>query len=108
MFASHSSSLNPVAAKGFEYDNLYIHFFMELPNSKTHKVHEFNAFTNQFNKRFNSFYSDLFKDWSSLPFQSLSGVTQTCRTKTSGTVCRLYDSLLICFRVCECQLFSLC
>ncbi|XP_041808487.1 Meckel syndrome type 1 protein isoform X2 [Chelmon rostratus] len=44
-----------VAAKGFEYDNLYIHFFMELPNN-----------------------------WSSLPFQSLSGVTQTCRTKTLG------------------------
>uniref|UniRef100_A0A665TXY2 MKS transition zone complex subunit 1 n=1 Tax=Echeneis naucrates TaxID=173247 RepID=A0A665TXY2_ECHNA len=44
-----------VSAKGFEYDNLYIHFFMELPNN-----------------------------WSSLPFQSLSGVTQTCRTKTLG------------------------
>uniref|UniRef100_A0A8C3G3F8 MKS transition zone complex subunit 1 n=1 Tax=Cyclopterus lumpus TaxID=8103 RepID=A0A8C3G3F8_CYCLU len=42
-----------VSAKGFEYDNLYIHFFMELPNSN-------------------------------LPFQSLSGVTQTCRTKTLG------------------------
>uniref|UniRef100_A0A667WYX1 MKS transition zone complex subunit 1 n=1 Tax=Myripristis murdjan TaxID=586833 RepID=A0A667WYX1_9TELE len=41
-----------VSAKGFEYDNLYIHFFMELPNN-----------------------------WSSLPFWSLSGVTQTCRTK---------------------------
>ncbi|XP_070772940.1 tectonic-like complex member MKS1 isoform X2 [Enoplosus armatus] len=44
-----------VSAKGFEYDNLYIHFFMELPNN-----------------------------WSSLPFQSLSGVTQTCRAKTLG------------------------
>ncbi|KAG7217223.1 hypothetical protein INR49_027767 [Caranx melampygus] len=44
-----------VSAKGFEYDNLYIHFFMELPNN-----------------------------WSSLPFQSHSGVTQTCRTKTLG------------------------
>ncbi|XP_029924215.1 tectonic-like complex member MKS1 isoform X1 [Myripristis murdjan] len=44
-----------VSAKGFEYDNLYIHFFMELPNN-----------------------------WSSLPFWSLSGVTQTCRTKASG------------------------
>ncbi|XP_029028760.1 Meckel syndrome type 1 protein isoform X2 [Betta splendens] len=44
-----------VSAKGFEYDNLYIHFFMELPNN-----------------------------WSSLPSQSLSGVTQTCRTKTLG------------------------
>ncbi|XP_074467427.1 tectonic-like complex member MKS1 [Sebastes fasciatus] len=44
-----------VSAKGFEYDNLYIHFFMELPNN-----------------------------WSSLPFQPLSGVTQTCRAKTSG------------------------
>ncbi|XP_019941086.2 tectonic-like complex member MKS1 isoform X2 [Paralichthys olivaceus] len=44
-----------VSAQGFEYDNLYIHFFMELPNN-----------------------------WSSLPFHSLSGVTQTCRTKTQG------------------------
>ncbi|XP_051258115.1 Meckel syndrome type 1 protein isoform X2 [Dicentrarchus labrax] len=44
-----------VSAKGFEYDNLYIHFFMELPNN-----------------------------WSSLPFQPHSGVTQTCRTKTVG------------------------
>ncbi|XP_027129065.1 tectonic-like complex member MKS1 isoform X3 [Larimichthys crocea] len=44
-----------VSAKGFEYDNLYIHFFMELPNN-----------------------------WSSLPFQSHSGVTQTCQTKTLG------------------------
>ncbi|XP_040035532.1 tectonic-like complex member MKS1 isoform X2 [Gasterosteus aculeatus] len=44
-----------VSAKGFEYDNLYIHFFMELPNN-----------------------------WSSLPFQTLSGVTQTCRAKTLG------------------------
>uniref|UniRef100_A0A671WID4 MKS transition zone complex subunit 1 n=1 Tax=Sparus aurata TaxID=8175 RepID=A0A671WID4_SPAAU len=49
------TSFYPVSAKGFEYDNLYIHFFMELPNN-----------------------------WSSLPFQSLSGVTQTCRTKTLG------------------------
>uniref|UniRef100_A0A8C9Z0E6 MKS transition zone complex subunit 1 n=1 Tax=Sander lucioperca TaxID=283035 RepID=A0A8C9Z0E6_SANLU len=46
-----------ISAKGFEYDNLYIHFFMELPNN-----------------------------WSSLPFQSLSGVTQTCRAKTLGKV----------------------
>ncbi|KAM6907184.1 tectonic-like complex member MKS1 [Xenentodon cancila] len=44
-----------VSAKGFEYDNLYIHFFMELPNN-----------------------------WSSLPFHPLSGVTQTCRTKSLG------------------------
>ncbi|XP_063342581.1 Meckel syndrome type 1 protein isoform X3 [Pelmatolapia mariae] len=44
-----------VSAQGFEYDNLYIHFFMELPNN-----------------------------WSSRPFQSMSGVTQTCRTKTLG------------------------
>lgn len=28
------SSLCPVSAQGFEYDNLYIHFFMELPNSE--------------------------------------------------------------------------
>uniref|UniRef100_A0A669BWP8 MKS transition zone complex subunit 1 n=1 Tax=Oreochromis niloticus TaxID=8128 RepID=A0A669BWP8_ORENI len=45
------------SAQGFEYDNLYIHFFMELPNN-----------------------------WSSRPFQSMSGVTQTCRTKTLGKV----------------------
>ncbi|KAJ0004085.1 hypothetical protein NQD34_010299 [Periophthalmus magnuspinnatus] len=44
-----------VSSKGFEYDNLYIHFLMELPNN-----------------------------WSSLPFQPLSGVTQTCRTKSVG------------------------
>ncbi|XP_026183484.1 tectonic-like complex member MKS1 isoform X1 [Mastacembelus armatus] len=44
-----------VSAKGFEYDNLYIHFFMELPNN-----------------------------WSSLSSQSLSGVTQICQTKTLG------------------------
>ncbi|XP_069001905.1 tectonic-like complex member MKS1 isoform X1 [Embiotoca jacksoni] len=44
-----------VSAEGFEYNDLYIHFFMELPNN-----------------------------WSSLAFQPLSGVTQTCRTRTSG------------------------
>uniref|UniRef100_A0A3B3ZZL1 Uncharacterized protein n=1 Tax=Periophthalmus magnuspinnatus TaxID=409849 RepID=A0A3B3ZZL1_9GOBI len=44
-----------LSSKGFEYDNLYIHFLMELPNN-----------------------------WSSLPFQPLSGVTQTCRTKSVG------------------------
>uniref|UniRef100_A0A8C7KX79 MKS transition zone complex subunit 1 n=1 Tax=Oncorhynchus kisutch TaxID=8019 RepID=A0A8C7KX79_ONCKI len=43
------------SAKGFEYDNLYVHFFLELPHN-----------------------------WSTLPFHSLSGVTQTCRTKTIG------------------------
>uniref|UniRef100_A0A3Q3X2T4 Uncharacterized protein n=1 Tax=Mola mola TaxID=94237 RepID=A0A3Q3X2T4_MOLML len=65
LYARHKDYLNSlvgqdfemvIAAKGFEYDNLYIHFFMELPNN-----------------------------WSSLPFQSLSGVTHTCRTKTLGT-----------------------
>ncbi|KAJ8266563.1 hypothetical protein GJAV_G00131920 [Gymnothorax javanicus] len=44
-----------VSAKGYEFDNLYIHFFLELPNN-----------------------------WSSLPFESLSGVTQTCRTRSHG------------------------
>ncbi|XP_017555595.1 Meckel syndrome type 1 protein [Pygocentrus nattereri] len=44
-----------VSAQGYEYDNLYVHFFLELPNS-----------------------------WSSVPFQSLSGVTQTCRTRALG------------------------
>uniref|UniRef100_A0AAY4EE73 Meckel syndrome type 1 protein n=1 Tax=Denticeps clupeoides TaxID=299321 RepID=A0AAY4EE73_9TELE len=44
-----------VSAEGFEYDNLYIHFFLELPNN-----------------------------WFSLPFEPLSGVTQTCRTRTLG------------------------
>uniref|UniRef100_W5KIU0 MKS transition zone complex subunit 1 n=1 Tax=Astyanax mexicanus TaxID=7994 RepID=W5KIU0_ASTMX len=43
------------SAQGYEYDNLYVNFFLELPNS-----------------------------WSSVPFQSLSGVTQTCRTRTLG------------------------
>uniref|UniRef100_A0A6I8SBV6 Meckel syndrome, type 1 n=1 Tax=Xenopus tropicalis TaxID=8364 RepID=A0A6I8SBV6_XENTR len=42
-----------ISAQEFEYDNLYVHFFVELP-----------------------------KNWSSPGFQELSGVTQTCRTKT--------------------------
>ncbi|KAL4630897.1 Meckel syndrome type 1 protein isoform X3 [Arapaima gigas] len=44
-----------VSAKGYEYDDLYVRFFVELP-----------------------------KNWSSLSTQSLSGVTQTCRTRTVG------------------------
>ncbi|XP_072530457.1 tectonic-like complex member MKS1 [Salminus brasiliensis] len=44
-----------ISAQGYEYDNLYVNFFLELPNS-----------------------------WFSVPFQSLSGVTQTCRTRTLG------------------------
>ncbi|KAM9440853.1 tectonic-like complex member MKS1 isoform 2-T2 [Clarias gariepinus] len=44
-----------VSAQGYEYDNLYIHFILELPNN-----------------------------WSSVPSQSLSGVTQTCRTRSVG------------------------
>ncbi|XP_056909515.1 Meckel syndrome type 1 protein isoform X1 [Takifugu flavidus] len=44
-----------VSAKGFEYDNLYIHFTIELPTN-----------------------------WSGSPNQSLSGVTHTCRTKPMG------------------------
>ncbi|XP_053131266.1 tectonic-like complex member MKS1 [Hemicordylus capensis] len=44
-----------VSAQGYKYDNLYIHFFLELPNR-----------------------------WSSPPSQSLSGVTQTCATKMLG------------------------
>ncbi|NXY37713.1 MKS1 protein, partial [Pomatorhinus ruficollis] len=44
-----------VSAQGYEYDNLYVHFFLELPNQ-----------------------------WSSSPFQQLSGVTQICATKTEG------------------------
>ncbi|TRY54335.1 hypothetical protein DNTS_021311 [Danionella cerebrum] len=44
-----------VSAQGYEYDNLYIHFFLDLPNN-----------------------------WSSVPSQSLSGVTQTCRTASIG------------------------
>ncbi|XP_030047527.1 tectonic-like complex member MKS1 isoform X2 [Microcaecilia unicolor] len=42
-----------VSAQGYEYDNLYVHFFLELP-----------------------------KRWLSPAFQQLSGVTQTCTTKT--------------------------
>ncbi|XP_056414614.1 tectonic-like complex member MKS1 [Hyla sarda] len=42
-----------VSAQGYEYDNLYVHFFMELP-----------------------------KHWTSPVFQELSGVTQSCRSKT--------------------------
>ncbi|KAM4648550.1 tectonic-like complex member MKS1 isoform 2-T2 [Amazona ochrocephala] len=44
-----------VSAQGYEYDNLYVHFFVELPNQ-----------------------------WSSPAFQQLSGVTQTCATKALG------------------------
>ncbi|KAM4046809.1 tectonic-like complex member MKS1 [Anomaloglossus baeobatrachus] len=44
-----------VSAHDYEHDNLYIHFFMELP-----------------------------KHWSSPAFQELSGVTQSCRSKTQG------------------------
>ncbi|XP_055513939.1 Meckel syndrome type 1 protein isoform X1 [Leucoraja erinacea] len=41
-----------VSAHGFEYDNLYVHFLLELPNN-----------------------------WTCPPSQQLSGVTQTCATK---------------------------
>ncbi|XP_047665536.1 Meckel syndrome type 1 protein isoform X2 [Tachysurus fulvidraco] len=44
-----------ISAQGYEYDNLYIHFVLELPNN-----------------------------WSSVPSQSLSCVTQTCRTRELG------------------------
>ncbi|NWI16132.1 MKS1 protein, partial [Crypturellus soui] len=44
-----------VSAQGYEYDNLYVHFFLELP-----------------------------KYWSSPALQQLSGVTQTCATKKVG------------------------
>ncbi|XP_063002589.1 tectonic-like complex member MKS1 isoform X1 [Elgaria multicarinata webbii] len=44
-----------VSAHGYENDNLYIHFFLELPSG-----------------------------WCCPPFQPLSGVTQTCATKTCG------------------------
>uniref|UniRef100_A0ABM5EMW5 Tectonic-like complex member MKS1 isoform X1 n=1 Tax=Pogona vitticeps TaxID=103695 RepID=A0ABM5EMW5_9SAUR len=44
-----------VSAQGYEYDNLYIHFFLELPSG-----------------------------WSCPPSQQLSRVTQTCATKTHG------------------------
>ncbi|KFP33993.1 Meckel syndrome type 1 protein, partial [Colius striatus] len=44
-----------VSAQGYEYDNLYVHFFLELPN-----------------------------EWSSPVSQQLSGVTQICATKTVG------------------------
>uniref|UniRef100_A0ACB8EEI1 Pleiotropic negative transcriptional regulator n=1 Tax=Sphaerodactylus townsendi TaxID=933632 RepID=A0ACB8EEI1_9SAUR len=44
-----------VSAQGYEYDNLYIHFFLELPSR-----------------------------WSCSPSQPLSGVTQTCATKIVG------------------------
>ncbi|XP_052051326.1 tectonic-like complex member MKS1 isoform X1 [Apodemus sylvaticus] len=45
-----------VSAQGYEYDNLYVHFFVELPAT----------------------------NWSSPSFQQLSGVTQTCATKSLG------------------------
>uniref|UniRef100_A0A8B9LCI2 MKS transition zone complex subunit 1 n=1 Tax=Astyanax mexicanus TaxID=7994 RepID=A0A8B9LCI2_ASTMX len=52
---SEEKQREQLSAQGYEYDNLYVNFFLELPNS-----------------------------WSSVPFQSLSGVTQTCRTRTLG------------------------
>ncbi|XP_048222068.1 Meckel syndrome type 1 protein isoform X2 [Perognathus longimembris pacificus] len=45
-----------VSAQGYEYDNLYIHFFVELPTT----------------------------NWSSPAVQQLSGVTQSCATKSLG------------------------
>ncbi|XP_072813734.1 tectonic-like complex member MKS1 isoform X1 [Vicugna pacos] len=45
-----------VSAQGYEYDNLYVHFFVELPTT----------------------------NWSSPAFQQLSGITQTCATKSLG------------------------
>ncbi|XP_012300923.2 tectonic-like complex member MKS1 isoform X1 [Aotus nancymaae] len=45
-----------VSAQGYEYDNLYVHFFVELPAT----------------------------NWSSPAFRQLSGVTQTCATKSLG------------------------
>ncbi|KAJ7308956.1 hypothetical protein JRQ81_008236 [Phrynocephalus forsythii] len=44
-----------VSAQGYEYDSLYVHFFLELPDG-----------------------------WSCPPSQPLSRVTQTCATKTHG------------------------
>ncbi|XP_062815305.1 tectonic-like complex member MKS1 isoform X4 [Anolis carolinensis] len=44
-----------VSAHGYEYDHLYVHFFLELPSG-----------------------------WSCPPSQPLSGVSQTCATKTCG------------------------
>nr|XP_021519623.1 Meckel syndrome type 1 protein [Meriones unguiculatus] len=49
-------SFEVISAQGFEYDNLYIHFFVELPPT----------------------------NWSSPSFLQLSGVTQTCATKSLG------------------------
>eukprot|EP00070_Physeter_catodon_P048184 XP_028355078.1 Meckel syndrome type 1 protein isoform X1 [Physeter catodon] len=45
-----------VSAQGYEFDNLYVHFFVELPTTS----------------------------WSSPAFQQLSGITQTCATKSLG------------------------
>ncbi|XP_053562294.1 tectonic-like complex member MKS1 [Bombina bombina] len=44
-----------ISAQKYEFDNLYVHFFMELP-----------------------------KYWSSPAFQELSGVTQSCKSKSHG------------------------
>ncbi|KAJ1184994.1 hypothetical protein NDU88_001790 [Pleurodeles waltl] len=44
-----------VSAQEYEFENLYVHFFIEFP-----------------------------KHWTSPPFQQLSGVTQTCASKTLG------------------------
>ncbi|KAK2111292.1 Pleiotropic negative transcriptional regulator [Saguinus oedipus] len=56
-----------VSAQGYEYDNLYVHFFVELPATSELTI------------------SGLWlSDWSSPAFQQLSGVTQTCATKSLG------------------------
>ncbi|XP_053312856.1 tectonic-like complex member MKS1 [Spea bombifrons] len=59
-----------VSAQEYDYDNLYVHFFMELP-----------------------------KYWSSPGFQELSGVTQSCKTKACGRENVAYFSYPFSFEV---------
>ncbi|KPP62799.1 Meckel syndrome type 1 protein-like, partial [Scleropages formosus] len=73
-------SMSAVSAKGYEYDDLYVHFFVELPDEKEPKFTTLPLFS-----RFSRCPGCLSSaDWSASPPQSLSGVTQTCRTRTLG------------------------
>ncbi|KAK1331324.1 hypothetical protein QTO34_009277 [Cnephaeus nilssonii] len=56
-----------VSAQGYEYDNLYVHFFVELPTTRKRTV-----------------CCLWLSDWSSPAAQQLSGITQTCATKSLG------------------------
>ncbi|OWK52084.1 Meckel syndrome type 1 protein [Lonchura striata] len=98
-----------VSAQGYEYDNLYVHFFLELPNreySHSQPHHSSGRDETGFGWSIRPALLGVSKnwsilvcefgltpslrlllspaEWSSSPFQQLSGVTQTCATKAVG------------------------